>query len=619
MSVVRSGARMGAVAFALGFSVIGPQAFALADTGADTTPGQASLKSPSSTQSSQTTRQREGRAARGPAAGKPSAGAGRALHQSGGAPRPAATAAVRSATGVAVTVRRSAARPALPTSAVSDPVNTSQSPDIALDSAVTAGTDAEFAWDDGNPVMSGPDAIVETLIGIDYEIDNAIYGFLDAVSDCLAMFPVGPVTEFLQGALLLVRRTFFDQAPTLNPVQTTGQTGGVISGTLGGVDPENDPITYSVFLQPDYGTVVVNPDGTFVYTPGAGFDGSDAFIVSATDQTLTDTPKVLQGNWIDPTRPLETDAFVEIDGAVPLAQGVEIDAAPRPKIIFTFKPLNSAAKSTWEKNPKALAMLQDSAYRLAQSFVVTKTINLYYQYGIEKKPNTLGSMQTYYYFGGPKSPKSPKPPVKFPKSRPQAKITDGVLIPGKWDGIIYMNFDKKWSYTNPPAPGHFVFQRTATHELLHSLGFTGSVSEPGCNWTQCDGNVKTRVPKTTWSWYDALISGATGPLAIDRGTRRWSPKPFDRYLTAGNSEGGLFFNGVWAVQAFGARVPLYSPKTFSGSSVYHLSNYYFDNTDLTKPDAIQIMTAGIQAGIKAPVNLSPVEKGILRDLGYRLR
>ena len=64
-----------------------------------------------------------------------------------------------------------------------------------------------------------------------------------------------------------MRRTFFDQAPTLNPAQTTGQVSGPITGTLGAVDPESDPMTYSVVQAPQDGAVTLNPDGTFDYAP----------------------------------------------------------------------------------------------------------------------------------------------------------------------------------------------------------------------------------------------------------------------------------------------------------------------------------------------------------------
>ena len=68
--------------------------------------------------------------------------------------------------------------------------------------------------------------------------DGVIYNALDAVSNALSKLPPSAFTDFLNNAWLTFRRTFFDQAPTLAPSQTTGQLSGTITGTLGGVDPD---------------------------------------------------------------------------------------------------------------------------------------------------------------------------------------------------------------------------------------------------------------------------------------------------------------------------------------------------------------------------------------------
>ena len=83
---------------------------------------------------------------------------------------------------------------------------------------------------------------------------------------------VGSVQSLIEGAGLLVRRFLFNQAPTVLPVQTSGQTTGqtwsTITGTVNAVDPEDDTITYSV-VQPDHGTVTIDSNGNYTYTPNA--------------------------------------------------------------------------------------------------------------------------------------------------------------------------------------------------------------------------------------------------------------------------------------------------------------------------------------------------------------
>jgi len=53
-----------------------------------------------------------------------------------------------------------------------------------------------------------------------------VTGFFDSASNWFTGLPANPVTELLQGALLLVRRTLLNLFPALNQGQTTGQTAG---------------------------------------------------------------------------------------------------------------------------------------------------------------------------------------------------------------------------------------------------------------------------------------------------------------------------------------------------------------------------------------------------------
>jgi len=52
------------------------------------------------------------------------------------------------------------------------------------------------------------------------------------------------------------------------------------------VDPEGQPLTVTVTGQPANGTLAPHPDGSFSYTPNAGFSGSDTFTYKANDGAL---------------------------------------------------------------------------------------------------------------------------------------------------------------------------------------------------------------------------------------------------------------------------------------------------------------------------------------------
>jgi VCBS repeat-containing protein len=115
-------------------------------------------------------------------------------------------------------------------------------------------------------------------------VNAQINSGFDSLANLLTGLPQGPVADFLGGALLLARRSLFNQAPTAAPVQY-GQTETDIVGTLGAVDVEGDPITYIVSQAPQHGTVSIDADGFYSYIPTefATTDSTDTFTVSVAD------------------------------------------------------------------------------------------------------------------------------------------------------------------------------------------------------------------------------------------------------------------------------------------------------------------------------------------------
>ncbi|RRS04077.1 tandem-95 repeat protein [Aquabacterium soli] len=69
-----------------------------------------------------------------------------------------------------------------------------------------------------------------------------------------------------------------------------------VKGQVKATDADGDPLTYTLGgTTPAHGTVVVNTDGTWTYTPGKDYNGSDVFTVSISDGhggTATSTVKV---------------------------------------------------------------------------------------------------------------------------------------------------------------------------------------------------------------------------------------------------------------------------------------------------------------------------------------
>jgi Ca2+-binding RTX toxin-like protein len=66
--------------------------------------------------------------------------------------------------------------------------------------------------------------------------------------------------------------------------------GGVLANDM---DPNDDPISASVVTGPGHGSLTLNPDGSFAYTPDAGFKGKDSFTYRASDGELGDNAEVV--------------------------------------------------------------------------------------------------------------------------------------------------------------------------------------------------------------------------------------------------------------------------------------------------------------------------------------
>lgn len=362
---------------------------------------------------------------------------------------------------------------------------------------------------------------------------------------------------FGEGTALLVRRLLFNEAPTVAPVQLTGQSEGPITGTLTAIDPDGDTMTYSVTSAPRYGSAVINGDGTYTYTPAAGFTGNDTFIVAVRDTGF-------HINLLDLFRPASTSASVAV------AQGAQA-------ALLRFQFVYGAGSQYW--STAARSALESAAAQLTSYIKVTSPVTVTYAVTASSSvfSSTLATAGSDFVDGG----------AGFLQTVVQNKIQTGADANGSAaDGTIDWNFGRTWGYGTPVPGGEYDFQSIAMHELMHTLGFLSNLNSAGSNTGE------------TWTVFDSYLVGATGAGAFTGNA--WNTA-FDANLTGGN--GGLYFGGPNAVGAYGARVPLYTPTPWApGSSVSHLQGG-------TLMRAIVSQGPGVRT-------LSPVELAILTDIGY---
>lgn len=80
-----------------------------------------------------------------------------------------------------------------------------------------------------------------------------------------------------------------NEPPQLVSSSFVTETDEAITDTLLATDPENDRLRFSLTMAAERGSVTVQNDGQFVYTPASEFTGDDSFTVQITDgENVTD-------------------------------------------------------------------------------------------------------------------------------------------------------------------------------------------------------------------------------------------------------------------------------------------------------------------------------------------
>ena len=570
MAMARFGgaARVGAAAVAVGVALAGPGvAVAVADSPeSDPAPTAADAAAPAKAAAT-----RPAARTHKPAAAPTESAAESAESAAGSssAERPVAAARVPQLEPARSDRPRRDARPPISTggqnraarvTAAARPVDTA-APTVPSDGPDVPATAAPPAAEAAPPPEASPQAApaAEIAAPVAGRAAQTVTGWLDDL--------LSPIQAFVEGVTLLVRRTLFNEAPTVSPGQTTGQVDGPISGSIGAIDPEGDPVVYSISQAPAHGTVVVGADGAYDYTPDAGFAGTDSFTVTASDQGF-------HINLLDIFRAPGTDANVIV------RQGV---AGPQVQFNFVYR----RGAQLW--TPAARSALESVATMLASEFEVSSPITLTFDVTGEFSilPSSLASAGSDLISSDP----------GFHPTVVQHKILTGLDANGSApDGEINWNFGYAWAFSGPVLGSQYDFRSTAMHELLHTLGILSNASEPGQN-TYRD-----------WTAFDQYIATADGVSPINADFT-WNTA-FDTNLVSGN--GGLFFIGPNAVAAYGRPVPLYTPSLWeSGSSMSHLDDRTFVGANQ------QLMNAQAEKGTGVR-ELSDIERGILKDLGYTL-
>ena len=237
-------------------------------------------------------------------------------------------------------------------------------------SGVTATPPSPAAF--GGP-SSGPFA--QLVQRIDAQNQAAVRTVFHALINWTSTLPVGQLTNWLEGGLLLVRKSLFNQTAGVRSVQSANSP-VLVTGKIDVVDPEGDGWKVELVGDPTHGSVELgttsqaNGIGStkYIYTPGEGYAGEDQFVVK-----VTHTGSVF--NILHPFGVLDTRYYTVAVGDSAEAATIRFNAAgadPKDVLDTHLFLSNAAAMVTVRKqgllNPKYKVAVTLSAETAAKSF-----------------------------------------------------------------------------------------------------------------------------------------------------------------------------------------------------------------------------------------------------------
>ena len=106
---------------------------------------------------------------------------------------------------------------------------------------------------------------------------------IDAVATDLVQLSGGAETDTRTTSATIAVTIVPDTAPVAQAGAASGNEDTTITGAVVAIDAEGASLTYSVVAQPGHGSVTLNQDGSFSYTPDGNYFGVDSFTYKVND------------------------------------------------------------------------------------------------------------------------------------------------------------------------------------------------------------------------------------------------------------------------------------------------------------------------------------------------
>ncbi len=132
---------------------------------------------------------------------------------------------------------------------------------------------------DGSPIMNGQLLTAAEIAGLTYDAPQEYDGVADPGNFTYSVND-GSVTETGTVAITLLAE---NDAPLVTADPVTTDEDRNVSGSIEIIDADGDEVTASLSIGPENGTVIINSDGSYTYTPALNFNGADRFEIKVDD------------------------------------------------------------------------------------------------------------------------------------------------------------------------------------------------------------------------------------------------------------------------------------------------------------------------------------------------
>ena len=261
-------------------------------------------------------------------------------------------------------------------------------------------------------------------------------------------------------------------------LQTTASNGVLANDT----DPDGDPLISQLISGPSHGTLSFSVDGSFTYTPDAGYYGPDSFTYQAFDGTAASTPATVSLTVTNDT-PVANDDTISVLSSgttnVPANEGVLVNDTDGEEDTLTATVVSNPTNGS-------LTLNSDGSFSYTPNANFTGTDSFTYQ---ASDGVNMSNVATVTFTTGP---------VALPAW--YSVNHDTTLSVSSEEGVLLDDTDASGAIltataVTQPSDGTLTFNSDGSFTYIPNAGYVGSDS---FQYTASDGTLTTVPPRSAF-------------------------------------------------------------------------------------------------------------------------